>query len=108
MLPWAKGPLTLLESITKVPDRCHVKMGTPQNGDPGSPYSRENGDPGPYIPGSMGTRVPIFPGVWGPGIPIFPGKWGPPVWQTIFWEFRDPQCGAGLSTSITINNMLKQ
>ena len=29
-------------------NRCHVKMGTPQNGDPGSPYSRENG-----------TRVPI-------------------------------------------------
>ena len=39
--------------------RCHVKMGTPQNGDPGSPYSRENGDPGPYIPGSMGT--PEYP-----------------------------------------------
>ena len=41
--------------------RCHVKMGTPQNGDPGSLYSREYRDPGPHFPGNIGTRVPIFP-----------------------------------------------
>ena len=52
--------------------------------------------PGPYIPGSMGTRVLIFLGVWGLGIPIL---------QTIFWEFRDPQCDARLSTSITMNTV---
>ena len=56
------------------------------------PVSCENGDPPK----------------WGSWVPILPGKWGPPVWQTIFWEFRDPQCDAGLSTSITMNNMLKQ
>ena len=28
--------------------RCHVKMGTPYFGDPGSPYSYENGDPDPF------------------------------------------------------------
>ena len=39
--------------------RCHVKMGTPQNGDPGSLFSRENGDPGPHTPGKMGTRPGI-------------------------------------------------
>ena len=27
--------------------RCHGKMGTPSNGDPGSPFSWEDGDPGP-------------------------------------------------------------
>ena len=78
------------------------------------PESCEKGDPGSlysHCSGNIGTRVPIFRGVWGPGIPIFPGKWGPPqengdpVWQTIFWEFRDPQCDAGLSTS---SAMLKQ
>ena len=88
-------------------------MGTLQNGDPGSPYSRENGDPGPHTPGNIGTRDPIFPGSMGTrdphthrkmGTPL--GKWGPPVWRTIFWEFRDPQCDAGLSTSVTMNNML--
>ena len=42
-------------------DRCHGKMGTPQNGDPGSPYSREYGDPGPHFPGKMGTPGPHFP-----------------------------------------------
>ena len=33
------------------------------------------------------------------------GKMGTPVWQTIFWKFRDPQCDAGLSAS---SAMLKQ
>ena len=42
-------------------------MGTPQNGDPGSPFSREYGDPGPHSPGKMGTPGPHFsPGEWGP------------------------------------------
>ena len=81
--------------------RCHVKMGTPQNGDPGSPYSRENGDPGPYIPGSMGTRVPIFLGVWGPGIPIFPGKWGPP------WKNGDPLYGRPFSGNLGIPSVMQ-
>ena len=59
-------------------------------GDPGSPFSREYGDPGsPYFREN--------------GDPL--GKMGTPVWQTIFWEFRDPQCDAGLSTS---SAMLKQ
>ena len=52
------------------------------------------GIPGPYIPGNIGTRDPHIS-----------GKMGTPVWQTIFWEFRDPQCDTGLSTS---NAMLKQ
>ena len=68
-------------------------MGTPQNG-----------DPGPHFPGSMGTWDPHISRKMGTPLE----KWGPPVWQTIFWKFRDPQCDAGLSTSITINNMLKQ
>ena len=38
--------------------RCHVKMGTPYFGDPGSPYSYENGDPGPYNHLNMGTPGP--------------------------------------------------
>ena len=80
------------------------------------------GIPGPYIPGNIGTRVPIFPGIQGPGSPFSweygdpgspyfrengdpLGKMGTPVWQTIFWEFRDPQCDTGLSTS---SAMLKQ
>ena len=47
--------------------RCHVKMGTPQIGDPESPFSWENGDPGPYFHNILGTRrVPIFTGNWGP------------------------------------------
>ena len=67
------------------------------------------GIPGPYIPGNIGARAPIFPGIQGPGSPFSreygdPGspyfrengdpleKMGTPVWQTIFWEFRDPQC----------------
>ena len=33
------------------------------------------GTPGPHFTGRMGTPS---------------GKWGPPVWQTIFWELRDP------------------
>ena len=41
--------------------RCHGKMGTPQNGDLGSPYSREYGNPGPHFPGKMGTPGPHFP-----------------------------------------------
>ena len=45
--------------------RCHGKMGTPQNGDPGSPYSREYGDPGPHFPGKMGTPGPHFPQEYG-------------------------------------------
>ena len=53
------------------------------------------GIPGPHTPGKMGTP--------------FPGENGDPLYgMTIFWEFRDPQCDAGLSTSITMNNMLKQ
>ena len=35
--------------------RCHVKMGTPQIRDPGSPFSWENGDPGPYFHNILGT-----------------------------------------------------
>ena len=35
--------------------RCHVKMGTPQIGDPGSPFPWENGDPGPYFHNILGT-----------------------------------------------------
>ena len=45
--------------------RCHVKMGTPQNGDPGSPYSREYRDPSPHFLGSMGTRDPHISGKMG-------------------------------------------
>ena len=73
-----------------------MKMGTPQNGDPGSPYSRENGDPGPHIPGNIGTRVPIFLGVWGPGIPILTVKWEPP------WENGDPLYGRKFSGNLGI------
>ena len=66
--------------------RCHGKMGTPQNGDPGSPYSREYGDPGPHFPGKMGTPGPHFPREYGDplsenGDPLYDrwltvGKWG--------------------------------
>ena len=37
---------------------CHVKMGTPYFGDPGSPYSYENGDSGPYNHMNMGIPGP--------------------------------------------------
>ena len=93
-------------------------MGTPQNGDrvpilpgnigtrpysrengyPGSLYSREYGDPGPHFAGSIGTRDPHIS--WKMGTPL--EKWGPPVWQIIFWEFRDPQCDAGLSILVLL------
>ena len=36
-------------------NRCHVKMGTPQNGDPGSPFSYEIRDPGPQFLNIFGT-----------------------------------------------------
>ena len=35
--------------------RCQVKMGTPQNGDPGSLFSYEVRDPGPQFSNILGT-----------------------------------------------------
>ena len=90
--------------LSKANRKCAFIPVSCENGDPGSPYSWEYRDPGPHFPGSMGTRDPHISGKMGTPFE----KWGPPVWQTIFWKFRDPQCDAGLSTSITINNMLKQ
>ena len=90
-----QAPWERLEETTHA-SQCHVKMGTPQNGDPGSPYSRENGDPGPYIPGKMGTRVPIFPEVWKPWVPIFPGVSGHP------WENGEPLYGRPFSGNLGI------
>ena len=40
----------IMESKTDV-----MKIGTPQNGDPGSPFSQKNGDPGPYFHNILGT-----------------------------------------------------
>ena len=40
--------------------RCHVKIGTPYFGDPGSLYSQRFRDPGPYSTESMGTPEPHF------------------------------------------------
>ena len=89
--------------------RCHGKMGTPQNGDPGSPYSweygdpgspysREYGDPGSHFPGKMGTPGPHFPREYGDplsenGDPLYDrwltvGKWGSNI---IRLEFRPMQ-----------------
>ena len=36
---------------------CHVRMGTPKNGDPGSPFSYESGDPGRHNHIIIGTGV---------------------------------------------------
>ena len=57
------GPFTLAQLFRffKNPAdlfRCHVKMGAPYFGHPGSPYSYENGDPGPYNHMNMGTPGP--------------------------------------------------
>ena len=57
-------------------NRCQVKMGTPPNGDPGSPFSYEIGDPGPQFSNILGTPgSPISYGIRDPsmklGTPIF-------------------------------------
>ena len=36
-------------------NRCHVRLGTPYFGDPGSPISYEIGDPGPQVNIVLGT-----------------------------------------------------
>ena len=48
-------------------------------------------DPIRQIDSASGPDPPGVMGKWGPpkmGTQL--GKWGPPVWQTIFWELKDP------------------
>ena len=52
--------VNLIFGIVIIMSRCHVKIGTPYFGDPGSLYSQRFRDPGPYSTESMGTRIPIL------------------------------------------------
>ena len=47
--------VNFIDCLVAAITRCHVKMGTPQIGDPRSPFSWENGDPGPYFHNILGT-----------------------------------------------------
>ena len=66
----------MLRPVRPWPYRCQVKMGTPQNGDPVSPFSYEVRDPGPQFPNILGTLgSPISYDIRDPsmklGTPIF-------------------------------------
>jgi len=56
-------PISLMDCVLKLKEQetvCQVKIGTPENGHPGFPFSRKYRHSDAYIYVNMGTPMPIF------------------------------------------------